>query len=85
MAFECMEDCIHLKACRRVQAIGKTHRLMVPRYCDKDCTAYRSGDDVVKEIEGMVDFGFSMGKKGNDWVEWNNKEQFKEWLRGEEI
>ena len=43
MAFECMEDCIHLKACRRVQAIGKKHRLLVPRYCTEDCTAYVSG------------------------------------------
>lgn len=47
MAFECMEDCIHLKACRRVQAIGRKHRLMVPRYCTPDCTAYVSGDVMV--------------------------------------
>ena len=40
MAFECMDDCIHLKACRRVQIIGRTHRLLVPRYCTEDCTAY---------------------------------------------
>lgn len=44
MAFECMEDCIHLKACRRVQAIGKSHRLLVPRYCTEKCSAYISGD-----------------------------------------
>lgn len=44
MAFDCMEDCIHLKACRRIQAIGRKHRLMVPRYCTEDCTAYVSGD-----------------------------------------
>lgn len=42
MAFECMEDCIHLKACRRVQAIGRKYRLMVPRYCTPECTAYIS-------------------------------------------
>ena len=41
--FECMEDCIHLKACRRIQAIGKKHRLLVPRYCTADCSAYVSG------------------------------------------
>lgn len=41
--FDCMEDCIHLRACRRVQAIGKKHRLLVPRYCTPDCTAYISG------------------------------------------
>lgn len=45
MAFECMEDCIHLKACRRIQAIGRKHRLMVPRYCTEDCTAYVSGSN----------------------------------------
>ena len=44
MAFEVMEDCIHLKACRRIQAIGRKHRLMVPRYCTSDCTAYVSGN-----------------------------------------
>lgn len=45
MAFECMEDCIHLKACRRVQRIGKSLRLNVPRYCTEDCSAYVSGTD----------------------------------------
>lgn len=45
MAFDVMEDCIHLKACRRIQAIGRKCRLMVPRYCTKDCTAYQSGND----------------------------------------
>lgn len=44
MAFECMNDCIHLKACRRVQAIGKRYRLLVPRYCTSECTAYISGE-----------------------------------------
>lgn len=32
--FSSMDDCIHLHACRRVQAIGKKFRLNVPRYCD---------------------------------------------------
>lgn len=44
MAFEVMEDCIHLKACRRIQRIGMSHRLMVPRYCTEECTAYVSGE-----------------------------------------
>ena len=44
MAFESMDDCIHLKACRRVQKIGRSHRLMVPRYCTSDCSAYVSGN-----------------------------------------
>ena len=42
--FACMDDCIHLKACRRVQAIGRKLRLNVPRYCTEDCTAYQSRD-----------------------------------------
>ncbi len=46
MAFDCMEDCIHLRACRRVQAIGRKLRLQVPRYCTEDCTAYISGDAI---------------------------------------
>lgn len=45
--FSCMEDCIHLKACRRVQAIGRKHRLLVPRYCSADCSAYVSGEVIV--------------------------------------
>lgn len=45
MSFECMEDCIHLKACRRVQRIGKNLRLNVPRYCTEDCSAYVCGTD----------------------------------------
>lgn len=45
MAFDCMDDCIHLHACRRVQAIGKKHRLMVPRYCTEDCSCYQSKDE----------------------------------------
>lgn len=44
MAFECMDDCIHLHACRRVQKIGKSLRLMVPRYCTEDCDAYLSAN-----------------------------------------
>ena len=42
--FSYMPDCIHLHACRRVQAIGKAHRLLVPRYCSEDCDCYLSGD-----------------------------------------
>ena len=50
MAFECMDDCIHLKACRRIQAIGKKHRLLVPRYCTEDCTAYQSRETETEYI-----------------------------------
>lgn len=47
MAFECMDDCIHLKACRRIQKIGRTHRLMVPRYCTNECSCYASRNEEV--------------------------------------
>ncbi len=46
MAFECMDDCIHLKACRRVQKIGKSKRLIVPRYCTEDCSAYETAEEI---------------------------------------
>ena len=42
--FSYMDDCIHLHACRRVQAIGKKLRLMCPRYCDENCECYLSSD-----------------------------------------
>lgn len=44
-AHEVMEDCIHLHACRRVQAIGKSLRLNCPRYCSIDCNCYQSKND----------------------------------------
>jgi hypothetical protein len=63
MAFECMEDCIHLKACRRIQAIGKSHRLLVPRYCTEDCTAYVSGNSKVNYVTVPVaeDYVYACG------------------------
>lgn len=71
--FDCMEDCIHLKACRRVQAIGRKHRLLVPRYCTEDCTAYRSKDEIIevakiKDVQEAVDWAVDSIKDGQDWV-----------------
>lgn len=43
MAFEFMEDCIHLKACRRIQKIGKGNGHSFARKCTEDCSAYVSG------------------------------------------
>ena len=72
--FECMNDCIHLKACRRVQAIGKKHGLLVPRYCTEDCTAYRSKDEIVEvatleDVRNAVNWAVNEIKDGMDWVE----------------
>ena len=41
----CMDDCIHLKACRRLQKIARHMRFQLPRYCTGECSAYLSGDD----------------------------------------
>ncbi len=44
MAFECMDDCIHLKACRRLQKIGRSKGHTFGRNCTEDCSAYVSGN-----------------------------------------
>ena len=72
--FECMNDCIHLQACRRVQAIGRKHRLLVPRYCTEECTAYRSKDDLVEvatlqDVREAVEWAVNEIKNGQDWVD----------------
>lgn len=37
------EDCIHLKACRRLQKICRTkYDIKVGRSCNKDCSAYEA-------------------------------------------
>lgn len=84
MAFDCMEDCIHLKACRRVQAIGRKHRLMVPRYCTEECSAYRNADEVISNIREKLQFAFDEGVYGSEWISWNNPDDFVEWLKGDE-
>ena len=43
--FDCMDDCIHLKACRRLQKMARSMRFQLPRYCTAECSAYISGDD----------------------------------------
>ncbi len=48
--FSYMEDCIHLHACRRVQAIGRKLRLMCPRYCDENCECYLSEDTATEYV-----------------------------------
>lgn len=84
MAFDCMDDCIHLKACRRIQAIGRKHRLMVPRYCTEECTAYRNADEVISNIREKLQFAFDEGTYGAEWISWNDPDGFVEWLKGDE-
>lgn len=46
MRREFANDCIHLKACRRMQKLCKTAGLrIINRHCKKEtCTAYKSGE-----------------------------------------
>lgn len=38
----CMEDCIHLKACRRLSKIAVSNDTYLARGCNKMCSAYTS-------------------------------------------
>lgn len=73
----CMYDCIHLKACRRVQRIGKILRLNVPRYCSEECSAYVSGNstkfiseedvaEMINEITIYIRSGIDSVRNGYD-------------------
>ncbi len=75
--WSCMYDCIHLKACRRVQRIGKNLRLNVPRYCSEECSAYVSGnstkfipeedvDEMINEITDYIMSGVDSVRDGCD-------------------
>ena len=44
MAFYYMDDCIHLKACRRLQKIGKSKGHIFTRSCNTECSAYCSAN-----------------------------------------
>ena len=44
MAFDYMEDCIHVKACRRLQKIGKSNGHTFGRICTAECSAYCSAN-----------------------------------------
>ena len=75
--WDCMYDCIHLKACRRVQRIGKNRGLKVPRYCYEECSAYVSGkstkfipeedvDEMINEITDYIMSGVDSVRDGCD-------------------
>lgn len=59
-----MEDCIHLRACRRLQKIAKGKGFTFARGCTADCTAYEGDyrdedkeytrDDVQRAINGAT-------------------------------
>lgn len=43
MSYECMYDCIHLHACRRIQYIARKRHIVIPHFCE-NCNCYVSGD-----------------------------------------
>lgn len=55
--YDCMEDCIHIHACRllvkRYRDAGRRH---VPRFCNDECLCYQTAEKVyVCEVENAVD------------------------------
>ena len=45
-----IDDCIHLKACRRIMKIAKSKGFTFARSCDNECTAYQSESDYQSEL-----------------------------------
>lgn len=43
-----MDDCIHLKACRRLQKVARVeNKTFVARHCDERCSAYETEDGFI--------------------------------------
>lgn len=66
-----MDDCVHLKACRRLQKICKSRLdVTIPRYCDSDCSAYFNGTDekyvTISEALNYARSGISSIRSGYD-------------------
>lgn len=48
----CMDDCIHLKACRRLQKVARAeNKTIVARHCDEQCTAYETEDEFIENCD----------------------------------
>lgn len=66
MSYEYMNDCIHLKACRRLQAIAKKEKKEISRYCTSECSAYVSGNT---ENYITVDEAINYAREGASSIE----------------
>lgn len=77
-----MEDCIHLKACRRLQKIGKSYGFTFPRGCKEKCTAYCSEKNVVDALQDIMDYSFNAGIDNCDYVR-VDAHKFIDTIRGE--
>lgn len=53
---EYKEDCIHLKACRRLQKIGRTKGHVFGRGCTEECTAYETEEDFINNCENCYSY-----------------------------
>ena len=71
-----MERCIHLKACRRVQAIGAKNGHQFARHCDENCTAYVDGEAIRSEWERSLNWAAKVGHEGYGHVEGPGKELY---------
>lgn len=80
--FDYMCDCIHLKACRRVQKIGKAQGHSFGRHCTEECTAYMGKDEVAKEIQNAINWAFEQGKADMDYIQVKDIDGIMEWLKG---
>ena len=49
MKYSYMEDCIHLRACRRLQKVGESKGHRFARKCDEECTAYETDKPMTRE------------------------------------
>ncbi len=77
-----MERCIHLKACRRVQAIGKKRGHQFARHCDEDCTAYVDVEKIRKEWNEDMYWAIEEGKTGLNYVTYWAEEPLLDLLSG---
>lgn len=78
-----MEDCVHLKACRRMQKIGKSYGHTFSRRCNELCTAYCSENVVLDTLQEIMDYSFNAGLDNCDYVR-ADAHKFIDMIRGEE-
>lgn len=60
MAWQYMEDCIHLKACRRMSKLLTSKGVHVNRGCNEECTAYINYDhfdEAVVTVGDALEYG----------------------------
>ena len=51
MRIEYQEDCIHLKACRRLSKRLRAKGITIGRGCNESCTAYETLEEAIKNSD----------------------------------